>query len=202
MALYTAGFLQRIAAVALDVGAIAAATVALVYGANLVAGAWDAKIFDPVWEEPVVVNSLVERVGDPSPVKEEGGLERTTAFSRETRVYADSSVRIFAIVEGTVRRPDGSVESGRAESLIGESRGSWWRTRLTYGLFALIAFLYYGLFENSTFQATPGKRLFGLRVTDMKGQRLSAGRAWFRQVSKLATLAMSGLGYQIGRAHV
>ena len=29
----------------------------------------------------------------------------------------------------------------------------------------------------------------------MKGQRLSAGRAWFRQVSKLATLAMSGLGY-------
>ena len=103
--------------------------------------------------------------------------------------------RIFHVVEGNARMADGSVASGRSETLAGESRATYWRTRTTYGVIGLIAFLYYGLFENSTFQATPGKQLFGLRVTDMKGQRLSAGRAWFRQVSKLATLAMSGLGY-------
>jgi len=66
---------------------------------------------------------------------------------------------------------------------------------VTYILVALIAFLYYGLFESSAVQATPGKQLLGMRVTGLKGERLSTTRAWFRQVTKLATLAMSGLGY-------
>ncbi len=195
MALYTAGFVRRLAAVALDGAVIAVAVVAVVYGANLFSGQWDTRVLDPFWEEPVVVNTLVERVGEPDTVKHEGGIERTTAFSRETRIYADGAVRIFHVVEGRARFPDGTVNEGRAETLAGESREAYWRLRLTYGLIAVIAFLYYGLFESSPAQATPGKQLLGMRVTGLKGERLSTLRAWFRQVTKLATLAMSGLGY-------
>lgn len=195
MALYTAGFLRRVAAVALDLGVCAAALAATVHAANAFGAQWDTRLLDPFWQAPVVVHTAVERVGEPTTVKHEGGIERTTAFSRETRVYADRSVRIFAVVEGSVRRPDGTTESGRAENLIGESRESYWRTRATYLVGALITFVYYGAFEASSRHATPGKRLLGMRVTGLKGAPLSASRAWFRQVTKLATVAMSGLGY-------
>ena len=195
MALYTAGFFRRLAAVALDGAAIAVAVAAVVHGANTVGSQWETRIFDPFWEEPVVMETRVELAGEPSTVKHEGGIERTAQFSRETRVYADRAVRIFAVAEATARFPDGRVETARAENQIGESRETWWRTRLTYILIALITFLYYGFFESSNRQATPGKQLLGMRVTGLKGERLSTTRAWFRQFTKLATLAMSGLGY-------
>jgi len=104
-------------------------------------------------------------------------------------------VRIFSVIEASAQLPDGNVISSRAESQIGESRDTFWRTRATYTLIGVIAFLYYGLFETSTRQATPGKQLLGLRVTGMKGQRLPSWRIWFRQVTKLATVATSGLTY-------
>jgi uncharacterized RDD family membrane protein YckC len=194
VALYTAGFGRRIVALALDGAAVAVIVVATVYGANAVAWQWSTRLLDPFWEDAVVVQTGIERVGEPSTVKQEG-VERTMSFSRETRVYADGAVRIFSVAEGSARMPDGSVVSGRAENQIGESRETWWRRRITYAVIGLIAFLYYGAFESSSSQATPGKRLLGMRVTGMKGQRLSLGRAWFRQVTKMATLAMSGLGY-------
>lgn len=195
MALYTASFGKRIVALVLDGAAVAVLVVATVYGANAVAWQWDTRVLDPFWEEPVVVQTAVEKVGEPSTVKQEGGIERTTSFSRETRIYADGAVRIFHVVEGSARFPDGTVNEGKAETLAGESRFTYWRLRVTYGVIALITFLYYGLFEASARQATPGKQLLGLRVTGMKGQRLSPARAWFRQATKFVTLAMSGLGY-------
>ncbi len=195
MALYTAPFGRRIVALVLDGAAVAVLVTAVVYGANAVAWQWDTRVLDPFWEEPVVVQTAVEKVGEPATVKHEGGIERTTSFSRETRVYADGALRIFHVIEGSARMPDGTVTSGRAETLAGESRFTYWRTRATYGVIALVAFLYYGLFEASVKQATPGKQLLGIRVTDMKGRRLSPVHAWLRQLSKAVTLAMSGLGY-------
>lgn len=195
MALYTAGFVRRLAAVALDGAAIAVAVAALVHGANALAAQWDTRVFDPLWEAPVVVDTRVELVGEATTVKHEGGIERTSQYSRETRIYADGALRIFHVIEGSARFPDGRVTEGRAENQVGESRETYWRTRLTYGLIAAIAFFYYGLFESSAAQATPGKQLLGMRVTDLKGQRVSPVRAWLRQASKLATLATSGLGY-------
>jgi uncharacterized RDD family membrane protein YckC len=194
VALYTAGIGRRLVAVALDGVVVAVLVAATVHGANLFASQWDKRLFDPFWETPVVVQTAVEPTGEPNTVKQDG-IERTMSFSRETRIYADGAVRIFAVAEGSARFPDGTVTSGRAENQIGESREAYWRLRLTYALVGLIAFLYYGAFESSPRQATPGKQLLGLRVTGMKGQRLSTARAWFRQVTKFATLAMSGLGY-------
>jgi uncharacterized RDD family membrane protein YckC len=194
VALYTAPFGKRIVALALDGAAVAALAASVVYGANAFAWQWNTRILDPFWEEPVVVNTVVEKVGEPATVKQDG-IERTTSFSRETRIYADGAVRIFHVIEGSARMQDGTVTSGRGETLAGQSRDTYWRTRITYGVIGLVAFLYYGLFEASARQATPGKQLLGLRVTDMKGRRLPPLHAWLRQGAKIITLAMSGLGY-------
>lgn len=45
--------------------------------------------------------------------------------------------------------------------------------------------LYYASFHSSRWQATPGKRLLGLRVTDTAGGRLGFGRALLRAVVML-----------------
>jgi uncharacterized RDD family membrane protein YckC len=45
--------------------------------------------------------------------------------------------------------------------------------------------LYFALSESSTHQATPGKRLLGLGVTDIAGNRIGFGRALLRTVVKL-----------------
>lgn len=49
----------------------------------------------------------------------------------------------------------------------------------------LIGFAYYALFECSKWQATPGKMAFGLRVTDLQGNRLGIGRSMARNAVRL-----------------
>jgi uncharacterized RDD family membrane protein YckC len=195
MALYTAPFGRRIVALALDGATVAVLVGLAVYGGNALGTTWTVRPFDPFWEERQVMQTTSESVGAPSVVKEESGIERTTAYSRETRVYDDGAIRIFAVIEASVRHADGTETSGRAANMMGESRDAHWRLRATYGLIAVIALLYYGVFESSSRQATPGKQALGLRVTDLKGQKLPLWRVWFRQLAKAVTLGMSGFGY-------
>jgi uncharacterized RDD family membrane protein YckC len=65
---------------------------------------------------------------------------------------------------------------------------------------ALIAFgasaLYFAASEGSAWQATPGKRLLGLRVRDMRGERVGFGRALIRHL----TGAISWLTFNLGHA--
>jgi uncharacterized RDD family membrane protein YckC len=54
--------------------------------------------------------------------------------------------------------------------------------------------LYYALFECSSWQGTPGKKFLGLYVTDANGQRISFGRATGRYFAKM----ISGMTFLIG----
>ena len=65
----------------------------------------------------------------------------------------------------------------------------------SYFLFSLVFnWLYFACFESSSWQATPGKRLLGLRVADLTGARIGFGRATGRFFSK----NISGLVFCIG----
>lgn len=75
--------------------------------------------------------------------------------------------------------PDESRLTG-ALSYIGSFIGSW---------------LYWASFESGRWQATPGKRIVGLRVTDLEGHRITFGRASGRHFSKILSAIILGIGY-------
>ncbi len=59
---------------------------------------------------------------------------------------------------------------------------------LTFAAIALLLnWLYFAYFESSDWQATPGKRVMSIYVTDMSGQRLSFRHATGRFFSKIIT---------------
>lgn len=54
-------------------------------------------------------------------------------------------------------------------------------------LLHLILWLYYASFESSRWQATPGKKIMHLMVTDVNGRRISFARATGRYFGKLVS---------------
>jgi uncharacterized RDD family membrane protein YckC len=55
--------------------------------------------------------------------------------------------------------------------------------------------LYFIWFESSHFQATPGKMLLGIIVTDMQGQRVSVSRALGRNLGKILSHLILNIGF-------
>ena len=62
------------------------------------------------------------------------------------------------------------------------------------GVLVVALWLYYALFESSAWQATPGKRVLGLFVTDLNGNRISfaqaSGRFFAKMISGLIPFAI------------
>jgi uncharacterized RDD family membrane protein YckC len=55
--------------------------------------------------------------------------------------------------------------------------------------------LYFAVMESSPWQATLGKKLFGLHVTDLSGQCLTLGHATGRTLAKYLSVMTAGVGY-------
>lgn len=68
---------------------------------------------------------------------------------------------------------------------------------LGYVLIIVITWLYFAKFESSAGQATPGKRLMGLKVTDDTGRRISFGRATGRFFGKIISGLIFNIGYML-----
>jgi uncharacterized RDD family membrane protein YckC len=64
-------------------------------------------------------------------------------------------------------------------------------------VFMGLAALYWIGFERSAWQATPGKRALGLRVTDLQGRRLDLGRAALRHVAGVLSWLTLNLGHAL-----
>lgn len=58
-----------------------------------------------------------------------------------------------------------------------------------------INWLYFALMESSAKQATLGKMLLGIKVTDINGQRISFGRATGRHFGKILSAITLSIGY-------
>jgi uncharacterized RDD family membrane protein YckC len=64
------------------------------------------------------------------------------------------------------------------------------------GIITLVSWFYYALSESSSWQATLGKKMLNLKVTDMTGQPISFGRASGRFFARIITkLIPFGVGY-------
>jgi uncharacterized RDD family membrane protein YckC len=61
--------------------------------------------------------------------------------------------------------------------------------------FMLVAFLYWPLMESSERQATIGKQLLGIQVTDANGMRLTFVRSLLRNLAKIISSLPFGLGF-------
>lgn len=66
---------------------------------------------------------------------------------------------------------------------------------LLNGISILAGWLYFALTESSSWQATVGKRLLKLKVTDMYGQRISFGKATGRYFGQILSGMICGIGY-------
>ncbi|MGE5145337.1 MAG: RDD family protein, partial [Candidatus Eiseniibacteriota bacterium] len=184
---------RRLVALAVDAALLVLFFVALILAANAVAG---APLLTEFWRAPTPI-TVSSETASRTVTREEDGVERELITRRETRVYADGSVRVYAVFDGRVTGPDGVPVASSTERLIGISASAWYR-RLATGLVAVaLAFAYFAAFEASSWQASPGKRLLGLRVTDLAGRRLGVGRALARQLFKCLDVASSGLTYLI-----
>ncbi len=64
-----------------------------------------------------------------------------------------------------------------------------------FGLGILGGWLYEALLTSSSLQATLGKLILGLRVTDLQGQRIDFSRATIRHFAKYLSLMILGIGY-------
>ena len=74
--------------------------------------------------------------------------------------------------------------------------GSWELAGFTLALLELvIGWLYFVLLETSQKQATLGKMLVEIKVTDINGNRLGFGQATGRYFSKMISLIILGVGF-------
>lgn len=59
----------------------------------------------------------------------------------------------------------------------------------------IVSWLYFTLFETSKWQATPGKKMLGLRVTNLNGEKIGFGKANGRYWSKIISTLTLLIGY-------
>jgi uncharacterized RDD family membrane protein YckC len=187
-----ASFGRRVAALAIDAALIAAALVMIVAGTNAIAG----PVLAAFWTTPVPVATQVE-VASRTSEAQEGGGRREAAVSRESRAFADGTVRIYLVVEGRQVAADGAITTTHVEELIGRNLRDLQRAWFTAALAVALSLFYFVGFEASSAQATPGKAVLGLKVADLNGRRIGPARALFRQLVKGLEIASSGITYVI-----
>lgn len=59
----------------------------------------------------------------------------------------------------------------------------------------IVAWVYSAVLESSTWQATIGKRILGIKVTDMSGNRISFGKATGRHFGKFLSSIICAIGF-------
>jgi len=64
-------------------------------------------------------------------------------------------------------------------------------------MFVIIYILYFAVFEGSWRQATPGKMLMGIFVTDLNGKRISYRRALGRSLGRILSMIICFIGFLV-----
>jgi uncharacterized RDD family membrane protein YckC len=108
-------------------------------------------------------------------------------------VFAFGAFGGLSAVKNLSDNPDPNQVQQQIMSLIGPLLGAY---ALLFVFAIVIGWLYFALMESSPRQATFGKAMLSLKVTDASGNRLSFGHASGRFFSKIVTgLVPLGIGY-------
>jgi len=118
---------------------------------------------------------------EPSAVNVYGGFWRRVGASiiDSLSLYAVMFVVILALAVGEAGNEADSAAAGLWAVLASNA----------------FAWLYSALLESSSRQATLGKMAFGIRVTDLNGQRIGFGRATGRYFGKIVSSITFGIGF-------
>lgn len=104
-------------------------------------------------------------------------FKRLGAFIIDNLIISAPLFLVLSVVQGTA---SGGGRGGR---------------NIVYLLYLLIGWLYYAAQESSERQATIGKRLLAIKVTDFNGNRLTFGNATGRFFGKLVSGMLYGIGF-------
>lgn len=123
------------------------------------------------------------------------------AARTQMQALASEFPRLLGDALTTVQTPTGMARQLLADPAMtaaaGQLQAALGTLLLTPVLvYALLALPWSVLFEQSPWQATPGKRALGLRVVDEQGRRLKAGHALLRHLAS----GLSWLSLNIGHA--
>ena len=100
------------------------------------------------------------------------------------------------IIDGLILSMGNWLIDRVALEFVANVLGSWERAGFTLALLELvIGWLYFVLLETSQKQATLGKMLVEIKVTDINGNRLGFGQATGRYFSKMISLIILGVGF-------
>jgi uncharacterized RDD family membrane protein YckC len=157
-------------------------------------------------DEARVCSACGEPLGEPSTGPEPTPAPAATpATRRRSVVYAGFWLRavayvadsfllglVFTLVVLAPLMERGAIPKNNPEVLLTEVNRQFLAIQL---LAVMMSWLYFASFESSSWQATPGKRLLGLVVTDVKGHRISFARASGRYFGKLLSEAIFFIGF-------
>ena len=109
-------------------------------------------------------------------------------WRRAVALFVDPFILIAVTLPIRLVEPIAIITGADIATVIGQALGA-------AAIVGLIWWLYYAGFESSRWQATPGKRVIGIRVTDAAGARVSFARASGRFFAKILSGLICGIGY-------
>ncbi|MGH7731042.1 MAG: RDD family protein [Candidatus Eiseniibacteriota bacterium] len=111
---------------------------------------------------------------------------------------------VDGLIVGAIMLPFGMgigfahLSSLLSDEMTPEAFGSFLMASLfVWFLRVIVSWLYGAGFESSRFQATPGKMLLSLKVTDLEGRRITFLRATGRALAKWVSGLILGIGYLV-----
>lgn len=145
-------------------------------------------------DEPPAPGTSPDAGPTPSDAVEHGGfLKRLAAYAVDSLVIAIPTSIVLQLIG--VQPPATDVV---LDAIVGEGTppaGLLVELAKVSALLYVVQWPYFAGFEASSWQATPGKRLLGLAVTDEAGARLSFPRATGRYFGKVLSEVLLALGY-------
>jgi uncharacterized RDD family membrane protein YckC len=135
----------------------------------------------------------------PNDLKFASGLKRTIAFAIDMLIVIALITALILFLNWAFRIPveyEPALQYGLEVKMNEYAKENFWRIVLIYSLAKLFVIVtYFAALESSRWQATLGKKIFGLRVGDSEGKRISTGKAIFRTCGKYFSGQILLIGY-------